>query len=132
MFFNSFYAYFYMVRKVLYNYCYITIVIRYDFKGVIEMTHDQNIFQPLGAENNEVLDNLDPISSEIFQLFFLKNDEDRSVEVVETQTIPLNELIERLKHGESVFITYKSVQSNQNLVQRTIENLNEPWYFTHF
>jgi hypothetical protein len=96
------------------------------------MTHDQNIFQPLGAENNEVLDNLDPISSEIFQLFFLKNDEDRSVEVVETQTIPLNELIERLKHGESVFITYKSVQSNQNLVQRTIENLNEPWYFTHF
>ncbi len=120
------------LEKVLYNYCYITIVIWCDFRGVIETTHNQNIFQPLEAENNEVLNNLDPISSEIFQIFFLKNDEDRSVEVVETQTIPLNELIERLKHGESVFITYKSAQSNQNLVQRTIENLNEPWYITHF
>ena len=96
------------------------------------MAPNQSKLQTLLPENEEVENNVNSIGSEVFQILFLKNDENRSVEVVETPTIPLGELIERLKHGESVFLKFKSAQSNQNLVQRTIENLNEPWYFTHF
>jgi len=42
-----------------------------------------------------------------FQLFFLKNDKDQSVEVIETNRIDLEELIKHLKFGESIFITVK-------------------------
>ena len=131
MLFNLFCVYLYVVRKGLYNYCYITIVIC-GFRELIRMASNQSKLQTLLPESKEIKNNVTSIGSEVFQILLLKNDENRSVEVIETPTIPLDELVERLKHGESVFLTYKSAQSNQNLVQRKIENLNEPWYFTHF
>ena len=46
----------------------------------------------------------------VFQLFFLKEDEDHSVEVEEVEEIDASEVERRLKQGESVFITRKRKQ----------------------
>lgn len=43
----------------------------------------------------------------VFQLLFLKYDDDQSVEVEEVSEIDFSEVKERLEHGESVFITAK-------------------------
>jgi len=43
----------------------------------------------------------------LFQLVFLGNDEDQSVEVKETEEIDFEELKARLEEGKSVFITTK-------------------------
>ena len=42
--------------------------------------------------------------AKVFQLFFMRNDNYQSVKVVETQKIDVEELIECLNRGESVFI----------------------------
>ncbi len=66
----------------------------------------------------------------VFQLFFLKEDEDESVEVEEVEEIDASEVERRLKQGESVFITRKSRQKlNTSLV--ATEDTAEPWYFSH-
>jgi len=53
----------------------------------------------------------------LFQLFFLKDDEEQSVEVVEVEEIDFREVKRRLKQGESVFITCKRMEKlNANLV----------------
>ncbi|MCW4037607.1 MAG: hypothetical protein NWF13_02595 [Candidatus Bathyarchaeota archaeon] len=52
----------------------------------------------------------EPLSSRtcnLFQVFFLMNDEDQSVLVCETSEIDLDEVIGCLKQGDSVFITCK-------------------------
>jgi len=41
----------------------------------------------------------------LFQLFFLKDDEDQSVDVDEVEEIDFREVEKRLNRGESVFIT---------------------------
>ena len=65
-----------------------------------------------------------------FQLFFLKDDEDQSVEVEEVEEIDFRKVKGRLEKGESVFITRKRKQKlKAKLVAR--EELEEPWYFTH-
>ena len=40
----------------------------------------------------------------IFQIFFLNQDENKSVEVLETNMIDFEEIVYRLNHGESIFI----------------------------
>jgi len=66
----------------------------------------------------------------LFQLFFLKDDEDRSVEVEEVEEINFEEVKKRLEHGESVFITRKGKQRlNTTLVAKKDEA--EHWYFSH-
>ena len=66
----------------------------------------------------------------LFQLFFLKNDEDQNVEVKEVEEIDFRGVKERLEQGESVFITYKRKQKlNSNLI--VSEEETEPWYFIH-
>ena len=44
----------------------------------------------------------------LFQVFFLMNDDDQNVIVVETSEIDLEEVIGCLKQGDSVFITCNS------------------------
>ena len=46
----------------------------------------------------------------LFQLFFLKDDEDQTVEVEELKEIDFQEVDKRLEKGESVFITAKHKQ----------------------
>ena len=43
----------------------------------------------------------------VFQVFFLKNDEDQGVEVEEVKEIDFEEVKRRVEDGESVFITRK-------------------------
>lgn len=43
----------------------------------------------------------------IFQIFFLDQDENKSVEVLETNLIDFEEIVYRLNHGESIFIKQK-------------------------
>ena len=61
----------------------------------------------------------------LFQLFFLKDDEDRSVEVKEVEEVDFREVERRLKQGESVFITCKREQELKTKMQQN------PWYFSH-
>jgi len=66
----------------------------------------------------------------LFQLFFLKDDEDQNVEVVEGEEIDFREVKKHLKQGESVFITCKREQKlDPNLI--VSEKATDPWYFTH-
>jgi len=66
----------------------------------------------------------------LFQLFFLKNDEDPSTEVVEVEEIDFTEVKKHLERGESVFITRKRKQK-LSLSQIASEDAIEPWYFSH-
>lgn len=66
----------------------------------------------------------------LFQLFFLKNNEDQSVEVEELEEIDFKEVKEHLEQGESVFITLKRRERVEMSVVEW-EYAAEPWYFTH-
>jgi len=46
----------------------------------------------------------------LFQLFFLLNNENQDIEVVEVREIDFTEVKKRLEKGESVFITRKRKQ----------------------
>ena len=66
----------------------------------------------------------------LFQLFFLRNNEDQSVEVEEVKEIDFRKVKEHLEQGESVFITLKRKKKvEKSLVEW--ENAAETWYFTH-
>jgi hypothetical protein len=66
-----------------------------------------------------------------FQLIFLKDDEDQSVEVVEVEKIVFKELEKRLEQGESVFITRKQKKKlKPNLTARK-ESHTEVLYLSH-
>ncbi len=65
----------------------------------------------------------------LFQLFFLKDDEDQSVEVEEVEEIDFEEIERRLEHGESVFITRR----RKHKLRKSLlagEDASEPCYFT--
>lgn len=65
----------------------------------------------------------------VFQVFFLKNNNNLSVEVVEVEQIDFGEVERRLEGQESVFIVRKRKQKfNTILVAK--EDAAEPWYFT--
>ena len=66
---------------------------------------------------------------QLFQLFFLKDDEGQSVEVDEVKRIDFEMLTRRLKRGESVFIAPKRPQE-RNLNQ-SLFGTKKSWYFAH-
>jgi uncharacterized protein with ACT and thioredoxin-like domain len=64
-----------------------------------------------------------------FQVFFLKNDEDQGVEVIEREEIDFEEVKRRLKSGESVFITRKQEpKARTSLIANKVEK--DPWYLS--
>ncbi|MDH5460088.1 MAG: hypothetical protein OEW71_03525 [Candidatus Bathyarchaeota archaeon] len=66
----------------------------------------------------------------LFQLFFLKDNENQSVNVEEVEEIDFEAVKKRLENGESVFITLKRKQQFKiSEVER--KDAAEPWYFTH-
>ena len=65
----------------------------------------------------------------LFQLFFLKDDENQSIEVEEVEKINFIEVENRLKQGESVFITCKRKQE-ANTTSVAGEDATGPWYFS--
>jgi len=72
------------------------------------------------------------IEKPIFQLFFLKNDGDETVEVLEVQEIDFTLVKKHLEYGESVFISLKpksNIRSRTTITQE--EDENEPWFFNH-
>jgi hypothetical protein len=48
-----------------------------------------------------------------YQIFFLTNNQNKDVEVLETEKMNFSEIVKRLKMGESVFITYKNSETYQ-------------------
>jgi len=66
----------------------------------------------------------------LFQLFFLRNNEDQSVEVEEVEEIDFRKVKERLEEGESVFIAPKRKEKVETSLVEW-ENAAETWYFTH-
>jgi len=79
-----------------------------------------------------VLSNVVEVNEEkpLFQLFFLKDDEDQSVEVVEVEEIDFREVERRLKQEEAVFIRRKHPEK-LNTYLFTKEDAAEHWYFAH-
>ncbi len=68
----------------------------------------------------------------IFQLFFLVNNENQDVEVVEVGEIDFTEVKRRLENGESVFIARKRKQKLDPILVASEELLDNPWFFTPF
>jgi hypothetical protein len=66
----------------------------------------------------------------VFQLFFLLDDEDPDIEVVEVREIDFEEVKKRLEKGESVFITRKRKQKLEPILVAG-EETADPWYFYH-
>ena len=62
-----------------------------------------------------------------FQLFFLKNDENQTVDSIEANKIDLEEVKRRLENGESVCITQKK-EPNLDVNFIAYEQAKEPWY----
>ena len=65
-----------------------------------------------------------------FQLFFLLNNENQDIEVVEVEKIDFTEVKKRLEKGESVFITRKRKQKLEPIFVAN-EETADPWYFNH-
>ena len=62
-----------------------------------------------------------------FHMFFLKDDKNQSVEVVEVDQIDFEEVKSRLERGESVYITRKREKKTDiNFI--AYELVKEPWY----
>jgi copper(I)-binding protein len=66
----------------------------------------------------------------VFQLFFLINNENQDIKVVEVRRIDLTEVKKHLEKGESVFITHKRKQKLEPISVASEETV-EPWCFTH-
>jgi hypothetical protein len=66
----------------------------------------------------------------LFQLFFLRNDENETVMVEEVEDIDFGKVKERLEQGEAVFITPKR-KENVRISLVEWEHTAETWYFTH-
>jgi len=66
----------------------------------------------------------------IFQLFYLKEDEDQNVDVEEVEKIDYGEIEKRLEQGESVFIVPKHEQK-LNTSKGAREKTEKLWYFSH-
>jgi len=66
----------------------------------------------------------------LFQLFFLKDNEDHSVKIEEVEEIDFRKVKKHLEQRESVFITLKRKKKLEtSLVAR--EDATESWYFDH-
>ena len=62
-----------------------------------------------------------------FHMFFLKNDENQSVEVTEVDKVNFEDVKIRLEKGESVYITRKPEKKTDiNFI--AYELVKEPWY----
>lgn len=68
----------------------------------------------------------------IFEILFLKNDEEKYVEAYETNNLSCSEIIEHLNRGESVFISNKTHNQKKTKTPRIIENPNESWYINRY
>ncbi len=66
-------------------------------------------------------------SDKCFNIMFVRYDDDRSMEVVESSVIDFNKVIENLQQGNSVFISPK--RSNNKAKTKTTKQSGE--YFSH-
>jgi hypothetical protein len=66
----------------------------------------------------------------MFQVFFLSQDKNQSVEIVETNKLDYGEITYRLKSGESVFIKNKNQETLESDLKENKEK-DQNWYFTN-
>ena len=65
----------------------------------------------------------------LFQIFFLTQDESQGVEILETNDIDLDEILQRLKMGETVFIKNKNQRIFESRHGMNIEEKQKLRYF---
>lgn len=85
--------------------------------------HNGNIYTEVITDTSVPQDD-----ASVFQVFFLTDDENYSVEVLETQIINFEEINQRLKMGESIFIKQKTRDSLESNVEIN-EKENDSYYF---
>lgn len=94
---------------------------------------------------NEIMKDLG--QKALFHVFFLKNDQEKSVRIDEVEDIDFDEIKTHLQRGESIFIThgeksdFKIPKISNSLRRRLLyedaaktfskKNARRPWYFTH-
>ena len=66
----------------------------------------------------------------VFQLFFLLNNVNQDIKVIEVRKIDFTEVKKRLEKEESVFITRKRKKKLEPISVAS-EEMAESWYFTH-
>ena len=69
--------------------------------------------------------------TQIFQLFFLIDNKDCNVEVIEMEELDLTEVKRHIDRGESVFITQRYKEKPKQKFVENRELKTDPWYFTH-
>ena len=75
-----------------------------------------------------------PVTSDnpiLFQIFFLTQDESQGVEILETDEIDLDVILQRLKMGETVFIKYKNQEIFESRYGINTKEKQKLRYFTH-
>jgi hypothetical protein len=77
---------------------------------------------PSSPDRDEIISEQD-----VFQLLFL-NTENQTVEAWETNSIELDDLIDHLRAGESVFINPKK-HNREDLLRRLDKKMKDPAYF---
>ncbi len=88
-------------------------------------------FKKLGEEqDNELRIDENIEEKPLFHLFFLKDDKDLSVEVLEVQEVDFTEVRKRLEFGESVFISRK-IEKRFDQMEINSEERDEIWFFPH-
>lgn len=88
-------------------------------------------FKKLGEEQDSELRINENIEEKpLFHLFFLKDDKDLSVEVLEVQEVDFTEVRKRLEFGESVFISRK-IEKRFDQMEIHSEERDEIWFFPH-
>ena len=70
---------------------------------------------------------------QLFRLFFLKNDEEKSVEIVEVEEIDFIDVLRRLENSEFIFISPKRRRRKKQVPIKRTASKKDPsdWYFTH-
>ena len=66
----------------------------------------------------------------MFQIFFLAQNQNQDVKVLETEEIDLGEITHRLKLGESIFIKYKKPEMLKPSSSVREKGEHSSWYFT--
>jgi hypothetical protein len=92
-----------------------------------------------GTINNQGIATPDLVTSHLisldnpllFQIFFLTQDGNQSVKVLENDEIDFEKILQHLKTGETVFIKYKNQEIFKPCLNVNNEEEQKHWYFTH-
>jgi hypothetical protein len=93
----------------------------------------QKILNLSGKKNQviglKILGSRIPANNKFFDIMLVRNDEEQSVEVIESNVLDFGKVIEQLDQGNSVFITPKTASESQQ--RKKNREKRDITYYTH-